>query len=504
MNAEQLFLREISKLKRIVFIKFVYRIMLWALLIFLCAGTIVRVVEETGISQHRLIPVIIICSAIILFAAFLLAIIRKKDFLNVLIDIDTRLNLRDRIATAYEYQRSGIKSVFSDLLMRDAAARLRQFNTRDVLPARFSGLHILVLLMFITGVALYSSDFGMHTFKSVPDHQKKIEKARALVRNYTMSRSEDKKSQRAEHNNAHDRIWQHLKKTIADPNLTRERLSGTLNEFLKEIQAEQARLADELGSKLRSAEIDEMLAQNVADLQNFSASNLEKLKMLLKQSLNHPGSDSANQDIETLQDLKDMEKLLSQILDEFNQEKSLTEALAESGHPEKQIPGSSEDPGKMPLLTRHSKRAGEAAGKKRGGMDNLGRPGFDASRAEEPGGPDDMGLGDGLSSAAGHAKSAGKKKARHELDKSNGPALQDKMNSSQVKNYLIQIRSLTAIGESKLKEENILRDYRREIESVLQKEDMPLNYRKYIKQYFTSIGMTTADSQLKSSQGSDQ
>ena len=69
--------------------------------------------------------------------------------------------------------------------------------------------------------------------------------------------------------------------------------------------------------------------------------------------------------------------------------------------------------------------------------------------------------------------------------------------SSQAKNYLIHIRSLTDIGESKLKEEDIIRTYRQEIESILQKEDIPLNYREYIKQYFISIGLETADSSQK-------
>ena len=53
----------------------------------------------------------------------------------------------------------------------------------------------------------------------------------------------------------------------------------------------------------------------------------------------------------------------------------------------------------------------------------------------------------------------------------------------------MHIRSLGAIGESRLKEDNILRTYQQEIESILQKENMPLNYREYIKQYFISIGL---------------
>ena len=62
---------------------------------------------------------------------------------------------------------------------------------------------------------------------------------------------------------------------------------------------------------------------------------------------------------------------------------------------------------------------------------------------------------------------------------------------------------MTAIGESKVQEENILRTYSREIESALQKEDIPLNYREYIKQYFLSIGMETEDSSQIGNPGGD-
>jgi hypothetical protein len=40
-----------------------------------------------------------------------------------------------------------------------------------------------------------------------------------------------------------------------------------------------------------------------------------------------------------------------------------------------------------------------------------------------------------------------------------------------------------------LKEEEVIRAYQKEFENVLQKEDIPLLYREYVKQYFLSIGM---------------
>ena len=67
------------------------------------------------------------------------------------------------------------------------------------------------------------------------------------------------------------------------------------------------------------------------------------------------------------------------------------------------------------------------------------------------------------------------------------------MVSSQAKSYLIHIRALTDMGEARFKEEEIFRTYRKEVESILQKEDIPVNYREYIKNYFISIGINTEE-----------
>ena len=67
----------------------------------------------------------------------------------------------------------------------------------------------------------------------------------------------------------------------------------------------------------------------------------------------------------------------------------------------------------------------------------------------------------------------------------------DKLTSSPVKSYLLRIRALTDSGEARLKEKDIRRTYGRAVESILRKEDIPLNYREYIKNYFMSIGLNT-------------
>ena len=74
VSAESAFLGEISKLKRLVFIRFVFRTMLRALLILLCAISVALFVERAGLLKFSASPVLLIVSAgIFLAVAFLFA-----------------------------------------------------------------------------------------------------------------------------------------------------------------------------------------------------------------------------------------------------------------------------------------------------------------------------------------------------------------------------------------------------------------------------------------------
>ena len=79
------------------------------------------------------------------------------------------------------------------------------------------------------------------------------------------------------------------------------------------------------------------------------------------------------------------------------------------------------------------------------------------------------------------------------IDRGQGDTLQDRMASSQKAEYNTHIRSVTRIGDTTVPEEEITRQYTRELESILQKEDIPLNYREYIKSYFLSIGIESEE-----------
>ena len=106
---------------------------------------------------------------------------------------------------------------------------------------------------------------------------------------------------------------------------------------------------------------------------------------------------------------------------------------------------------------------------------------------------DGMAPPEGYSDAAGNAKANKENQSSHDIEKTQRLATQDKLTSVPAKTFLLHIRALTDTGEARVEEEEILRTYRREVESILQKENIPVNYREYIKKYFVSIGINTKE-----------
>jgi hypothetical protein len=492
MNAETLFFSEISKLKRCVTVKAVQRILLNAALTFLGICIIVFIIEKAGFLKSGAYGWwYILLIGFSLCVGLLTAFLREKGFLAFLIDIDTRLKLKDKLSTAYEYQKFGKKSDLSNLLMEDATDTLRQLSTRKLFPPKFSFLHLVLILLILINMALYSSNFFLSGNKSTRSNQYKLEKITTLLQNYSENRIEGQKEKKKRQPDVYTRELENLSNKLKDVSMTQDQLFTTLNRFLKDVRGKQTRLANGLDTQLTAAKIEEMPDLKIPTLQNLSASNLKKLKMLLNQLPNNQIPDSVNRDIETLQELHRLEMLLSQIIDDINEDTFRKDKLAESDRNQTRGSQYMNDLKKARDDTQHSRTLGKFSNQKPDIEDPNQQPGSDQSRGAGRDLQKEFESRDGYSFLAGRAKSTGKKKSSTEIEKPSGPGIQDKMISAQMQNYLIHIRSLTAIGESRIEAEDIMRTYRQEIEGILQKEDIPLNYREYIKHYFISIGLKT-------------
>ena len=492
MSVELAFSCHISKIKRWLVIQALHHMLLNASVIFLSVSAVLLILAISDIIDFYIVDAwYLIPLGISLPAALIIAFLSRSKFLDVLIDIDRRLKLQDRLSTAYEHLQFKKQTEFMDLLLNDAEANLRQFSKQQIVPVKFTFVHLLAIILLLINIFLYSKAVITSDLKSPPSESQQILHAQKLLKNYMIGRIENKAASQSIPQSDYTTKLEKFSNELNTGSKPLAQHVAELDRFLKEVQGEQTRLANELSATLESDGIKDFFVQKVPDLTNLSSDQLKKLKKLLNHALNNRMPDSINQNIESLQELDRIEKLISRIISDIKDGKSLPEDYAESVEDEWRMSQSTESI-KNPINDPSRIHAdGKFAGNSQHAADRPDHPGIRGSHQPDDDRHDRMGQPDGHSASAGRAGSKGESQSGHELKKSPGPAIQDKTTTSLARSYLIQIRALTDIGEARLDEEEIFRTYRQEVESILQKEDIPINYRKYIKNYFISIGINT-------------
>ena len=495
MSTEISFSSQIRKIKRRVLIQTIHRILLHAALIFLLISAFFFILTIAGIIDDAINGTWYFVSiGISLATASFIGFATRRQLLKVLIDIDQRLKLQDRLSTAYEYLKFRKKTEFTDLLLTDAAAKLGHITQQQLVPARFSFLHVLVIILLAINILLYSGNFISSDFRTSRQEAQIIENAAKLLKNYSISRTENKAASKSKPASVTAKKLEQFSNSFSNDLKSFEQRSAALDTYLNEVQGEQTRLASELAAKLESGGMNKLHTQKIPDLANLTSSQLEKLKGLLNKMLNNQMPDSINENIESLQELDRIEKLLSRIIDDFKDGRPLTDDSTASTANERRTSRVTQTPENQPDDPNRPKSEGQISVHSRGTAGRTGHPSSENSQNAGDEMQDGMGRPEGYSAAAGGGKSKEENTSSYEFGKAPGSVSQDKMTSSQAKSYLIQIRALTDIGKVRLKEEDVFQTYRKEVESILQKEDIPINYREYIKNYFISIGINTEES----------
>jgi hypothetical protein len=192
--------------------------------------------------------------------------------------------------------------------------------------------------------------------------------------------------------------------------------------------------------------------------------------------------------------LDSIENLLSRIIDNLKDGRAkIDDSFQSAGVEGGRMPQSTATPENQPGEPNRPYPNSKFSDHDPNAEDRADHQGFEKWQSKGDDLPHGMEPPEGDSDAAGNAKSNQGNQSSHELDQTQSSATQDKLASSPAKTYLIHIRALTDMGEARVKEEEIFRTYRKEVESILQKEDIPQNYREYIKNYFISIGMNTKE-----------
>ena len=147
MTVDSLFHNSISRLRRQIILRRIKWTFAAGFLLWLTFILIALAAQEKGLI-HLEIYVTYSLLGLLAFAMLAIYMLRiKKTFMNDLIEIDTRLGLKERLSTAYEYHQLDRKSIFVDLLKIDATNRLTNIKIRQALPRPISMTLFLVPLL---------------------------------------------------------------------------------------------------------------------------------------------------------------------------------------------------------------------------------------------------------------------------------------------------------------------------------------------------------------------
>lgn len=375
---------------------------------------------------------LVLAAAVILAAVWALA--RPIDRQQQLIDADRKLGLEERLSTANEYLQKGGDNLFSPLLIEDAITRARDIEKSPLYKADWPG-RLKYYPLLLAGILILSIlKPGLAPTDELMDLGQSIESSSRLL------------AARAGEKSLEDTLFEEMRR------------------FGEELQkggvGEQEALE-------RAAEMAELLQQRIENLErsSLSAEQNKDDKLELQE-------DEAGGTAELEKALMDLQAL------EF-QERS--EAVGDMGGEleeiqEAEVLAELEDLSAIRELLKNFMSA------------QKGKKGLSA--------PSDSMAGDSLKEQNGTAGAAGSEKVEDQRDTAKPLLNSSDKGVSRVKGAAdweetkkIFLRSLPPGGESTVPEERRLIDFRREVEEVIRKEEVPLNYREYIKNYFLKIGI---------------
>jgi hypothetical protein len=506
MSADSVFLARISTVKKFVLVKTVNRIVLIALLCFLGLYTIATILEKAGGFHVRdYISFYLIALAISVVSALGYVYVARESFLTILIDIDTRLHLKDRISTAYEYRTLGKPSEFADLLIEDAGRNLSKLSAQQMLPLKLSLVHLLLGILIVVNISLFLVDRFVPVSKQTKVDRETAKKISTLLQSYTSKKIEDVKKAQPEEQQQLGKKIEELAKKLDKRTMTRRELLKSLNTMLQEVQSTQTSLANDLNSKLLDIKnFKNTPIQTVPQLKQLSLNDLKLFKKTLSDSFGNQIPESLEYDLDQLEEQGNLQELLGQIRDDVGSDQNNGKESHSDGKnttaPDQQDRENKTENAEQELNSskfkqdeqQHSDQDTSGSGQNQDtGNSEESAKGRSGSGEESE--SNSTGL-DESESAIGHEKAGDTRQTPYQLERVQGPTVQDKTSSGAKDDYKAHIRALTTIGNATLPEEEVTRAYQQELESILQKEDIPLNYREYIKNYFLSIGLTQPQS----------
>ena len=487
------FENQILRIKRRVWIHTVVNATIFGTVLFLCLHGVAIGIDlwtESSFANQFWFPKLAVGGS--LGCCIILAVLKKRRLLDILIEIDRRLNLNDSVSTAFEYQHLGKRTELSQLLIHNATQNLSQLSNRKLFPPRFSWLHLFLVIIILINLLIAFKEREFAQTKPAVVSSNMIQSLDTYLHKQMIHKKKPREYSRS---SLRKKIYEDLEKlsqNLKRSPVSRDYMASSVGRMLKEIESGQTMVAKELGEQLKLHNIEDIPVQARQQFEKWSLANIKQLQMMIDRMFDHQVPKTISDRLAILQEQQQLKDVLDNLLDDLDDPESLGRTKNNSNRDKK------------------SGRSRSGSGLNRGedaSQDPFGNQALydsdtaDAQRDEwsdfggERGQGDESGIGDGdasddnFSPSAGRGKADGSGKSPKPIDSAKGTALQDRSLLSTKDYYRAHIRTLTSIGQAKLDNQKIIREYQKEVEGILRKEEIPLNYREYIRNYFLSIGL---------------
>jgi len=493
VSVDVTFSDSLSHLKKLLVRKFIERWLTVGILLYLISILAVLLFGRMLPQPTHLREVFLIALAGSFAVAAIFAAITKKGVLDELIATDIRFSLKEKLSTAYEYYSKGRVSVFSEVLFQNASRILkrldyRHIHERKIFPQYFL-MGVIVLIIILTQIFNFDTE-------SQPQLQYTSERQFKAARNieaFVKEKIENTEGLTEKNPEPVQQELRRLIKIMKDPSVSQEEVAEEIKKTLASVQATKASEMNNLGDQLSFGNKAESRELKALKKGKVTPNELKQLEKQLGKMFEDGVPESVSKDIASMRQHQALESILKKSLDELGESISgeVTDKDSESG----------EEEGKLISKSKTNQPASDGDAKVPEDKGVIGstqeEPGEGSTDDSSPSGnrpgeqnPDGrMPFDDFPASSAGKNKSEWKQKEKSALAKTKKSENKIEGQSGQGNWYNVKIRSLTNAGDVKMTREQIRRTYQKDLENTLLKEEIPLNMRNYIKNYFLSIGL---------------
>ncbi len=401
--------------------------------------------------------------------------LKRQRLTDVLIDLDSRYQFKELLSTAYEYHTSNKESVFTRSLLQEASSALNSLNDKQI---RQQGIMpVYIALTGLTGLSVVLLFIVPLLLKPTPVDP---------GLNYLATRMEEFTNKQPirifrEENKHGSEIFAELRKLaqrIKTQSIEQGSVNSSVASLKEQVSRKRSQIVDRLNQQLQAVKIpmgnaldeDEITTQELVKLvEGYFEDGLpddlqEQLDDLEQYNLT---ADFLDQMSDELKDLYDSLPKLKQRRNEAIDDKHADKTDKEKTMSDKQSKSGDQN------NTMGS----------RGGSENNNDMLSDQLAENES--EEDF----NQFSSAGNNKSTGKQNDTLDIAASKRQPELLRSDRGDGDWTDIDIRSSTAIGEVKMKQRLVIRDYQKDLTNSLLKERLPRKHQQTIKNYFLQIGL---------------